>query len=327
MIEKEKHLIIIAVLILFGAQIIKAQTDSIELNRTDVRQYITQRFPQTRTILLQAGTTLPCDYNIVNSTGYRQEGRLQNHTKLQANINLPVFHIKGFDISTGVSYKYGNWYKKGTASNDYNKHNEYHVVSPQITAGYGTMLFGKYSIFTATAMWDITDRHTEVFDIVLTGTSVIHSSETSTLALGISIFPIHNAFFPVLPIVNYSTMIDKSWMLDCTLPAYVYVRKLLGEKTCVSTGFSLDEEHFYLYPKENMENTCSIYWMKNFIKPKVNIEYRFSKHFHISAEAGYSIPFKGRLYNSKHIFKDKYEIAKYREHPTPYFNISCSYNL
>lgn len=308
-----------------------AQTDSLPLDKQMLaRQIINLNFPRTRNLDIQMETNFPGEYKIkMPKCNYYEKGRIKRFSSVNVNGNFSLFRKGQFSLSGGASYRYR--YMKfenipDPAEDTYHGQQEdFHVFGTNATIGYGTRLFGKNVIFTGTAFCEFSPDGFELWACIATATMVLKSSHNEILSVGVSGFTHHTSIFPVLPVFVYMRRLSPTYVLDCSLPGYCYIRRLLGTQGRFSTGMNFDSDHFYIHPHDNSIGNEDLYFIKTELKLNAMYEYRLGNHLFFTAKAGYTFPFNCKFYDSDRLMRNS--LGKYKEHPNFFLNIGVSYNL
>lgn len=311
---------------------LSAQTDSLSPNKTLLaQQIINLNFPRTRNLNIQMETGFPGNYKIkIPQYGYDEKGAINHYTSVNINGNFSLLRKGKFSVSGGASYSYHNVkFADLSSSTGYIYHGQqedFHVFSPNASIGYGTLLFGKYFIITGTAFCEFSLDGFELWAGIASATMALKSSHDEILSVGILGFTHHTSIFPVLPVFAYMRRLSSTYIFDCSLPGYCYIRRLVGTQGRFSTGVDFTSDHFYIHPSaENDNEAKTLYFIKTELKLNAMYEHRFGKHLFLSAKAGYDFPFLCKFYDSDRLMRNA--LGKYKEHPNLFVNISASYNL
>lgn len=312
--------------------VLSAQTDSISLNKTILaRQLINLNFPRTRNLNIQMETSFPGAYKIkMPEYGYDEKGSIKRFTSVNINGNYSLLRQGKFTLSGGASYSYRN-IKFTDLSTSAEKafhglKEEFHVFGPNATVGYGTQLFGNFVTLTGTAFCEFSPDGFELWAGMATATMVLKNSHNEILSVGISGFIHHTSIFPVLPIFVYMRRLSPIYILDCNLPGYCYIRRLIGQEGRFSTGLDFGSDHFYIHPTEKDSHKAdALYFIKTKLKLNAMYEHKLGKHLFFLVKAGYDFPFNCKFYDSDRLMRNA--LGKYKEHPNFFVNIGFSYNL
>lgn len=322
--------IIITIIALCCHFILSAQTDSVSINKPLLaRHIINLNFPRTRNLNIQMENGFPCNYKIkMPEYDYSEKGTIKHYTSVNVNGNFSLLRKGKFTLSGGVSYSYHNIKFSDifspTGNIRHGQHEDFHVFGPNVTIGYGSLLFGKPIVITGTAFCEFSPSGFELWSSIATATMVLKNSHNEILSIGIS-GTYHISRIPVIPIFVYMRKLSPSYILDCSLPGYCYIRRLVGTQGRFSTGINLNSTHFYIHPSTENNSTETLYFIKAELKLNAMYEHRFGKHLFFNVKAGYDFPFDCKFYNLDRLMRNA--LGKYKEHPSFFVNIGFSYNL
>lgn len=233
---------------------LSAQTDSTALSKPLLaRQLINLNFPRTRNLNIQMETGFPRTYKIrMPEYWYNEKGSIKRFTSVSINGNFSLLGKGKFTVAGGASYSYRNIkfsdFSASTGKAFHGLKEEFHVFGPNATVGYGTQLFGRLVTLTGTAFCELSPDGFELWAGIATATMVLKNSHNEILSVGMSGFIHRTSIFPVLPIFVYMRRLSPIYILDCNLPGYCYIRRLIGLQGRFSTGFDFGSDHFYIHP-------------------------------------------------------------------------------
>jgi hypothetical protein len=277
------------------------------------------------TINTNFDAALNTDYKFKDKGNIYEKGVIRDITQARLHLSVPVLTDKRFRISLGAHYNFHhlNFESKETPTDGLrlNMGSEHHTWSISTNAFFYTKLFNRSIIGNANIMAECSENGFEKITGIIVGVMQIKQTQSTSIGVGLIALVNTTSPFPIFPIFTYSHKFNKRLSVD-VMPPQFHFRYLFSEGNKLSAGMSIDGEHFYVRPQNELLPEVCLY-SKSLMKPELVYERKVGKYLNITMKVGASIVMANRLY-------EKNGSKKYIEISQPvsgFFNIGFSYSI
>jgi len=295
------------------------------------RAIIADKFPATRIIDIQYEQFSNTDYDSEFKRKKLEEGTF-SQKRFRLALNIPIIRKPTWTLSASGRYRFESFDFSNVknVSEDYpsmplTKSKDYHYLSGGINYSKTTKLFGKPFIYNASVIFDGSDEGYERVTGALLATIILKKTERTTIGLGAIAFIDPASQLPALPVFVYEHKFSGSkWILDATLPRYVYMRRELMQNGRISLGTGFEGTNFYTYNNSQPDFASVNSFSQNELKTGFMYEYHISKMFIATLRGGFATIFGGQLTESNK--KQSDDDLMISQGMNMYFNVGFSFN-
>lgn len=295
------------------------------------RAIIADKFPSTRIIDIQYEQFSDTDYDSEFKRKKLEQGTF-SQSRFRVALNVPLIRKPTWTLSVSGRYRFESFDLSNVrnVSEDYpsmplTKSEDYHYLSGSINYSKTTKLFGKPFIYNASVVFDGSDEGYERVTGSLLATIILKKTERTTIGLGAIAFIDPASQFPVLPVFVYEhKFLGSKWILDATLPRYVYMRRELLQNGRISLGTAFEGTNFYTYNNSQPDFASVNSFSQNELKTGFMYEYHISKSLIATLRGGFATIFSGQLTESNKKQDDNDLMVS--QDMNMYFNVGFSFN-
>lgn len=289
----------------------------------DFHSVMAKNFSRYRTINLY--WEMKGSHNYMFKSGGKVLDKTQKrdlHT-IRVSTMLPIIKYRRFSLYAGLQYTSYNFL---TSEPSYIfQQKDYSQYQGGLSASYFTSLFGRPVYLSTDVSLDGWNKGFGMVQGRFVAAMIFAREENTRFSVGMAGMTLGKV--PVVLSLSYwHRFTNPNWSVDINLPSQLYLRYQIKSQR-VSIGGQMATDNFYLHTSiPELPSVC--YYSEFAIKPEILYEYIISKHFYISARAGFSVPVKGALYTkSRKEIKFSGEEVKQDRSMIPFFHVGLSYSL
>jgi hypothetical protein len=315
----------LSAIIIFTHFVTYAQNDSIV---SAAGKAITDRFPSTRTFDVQYSQFTPTDYYSELFGDAYEKGHIQNHYRLKASVNFPLWRYKKLVLTNSFRYKYEAF----ESSEVYDPNNilvnrpkqDFHYFAESIGATYFSTLFKKPVIYSVAGTVDGNEMNIQRIKGLASAIIVLKRTENTTITVGVVGLLDRSAIIPIAPVFTYQHNFRSGWQLDFIMPKSLLMRKDILKNGRLAIGTELNSESFYLeLPGLNPHATYEYNQLE--INSGLSFEYHLNRNLILSFKTGFNNVLDSKITESGKKTNDY--ILDTKQDPQFYVNLGFSYNI
>ena len=318
---------LISVLVLLSPIVIYAQTsqDSVQLEKS---QNINRKFPYASLADVQYTFYTPTKIKTKLVGNDYLEANIRNQQLLTTSLNLPLLMTKKFFIINSFRYEH-------ETMNFENVDSAYQSVIPNLSKAeqsnlyiddvnfiYFGKIFNRNLMCNFSSTFDFSSRGLERTVEKLTVSVGLKQTKRTSISLGFIGNTDPTTTQHIVPLISISHWLDNKWLVDCFVPAYVYIRRVFDNNSRLSFGLDMTNGGVsFVHPE--IPTVSSFTFQRGRVELAAKYQKLIGAGLTLSSKIGYSLNLDDKVMetNSSDI------LMKIKQQPNFSLNIGLSYNF
>lgn len=317
----------IFLLVFFTPKLLSAQTiqDSVQLKKS---QEINRKFPHISLVDVQYTFYTPTKIKTKLIDNDYLNANIRNQQLLTTSVNIPLLLTKKFYIVNSFRYEHETMGFENVDSAyqsifpNLSKAEQSNLYVDDINFIYSGKIFNRKLMCSFSSSFDFSSHGLERSVQKLTVSVGLKQTSRTSIALGLIGNTDPGRTQHIVPLISVSHWMDSKWLIDCFIPAYMYVRRVFDDNSRLSFGLDLTNGGVsFVHPE--IPTVSSYTFQRGRMELAANYQKIIGSGLTLSSKIGYSLSLDDKVMEAK----STDVLMKIKQQPNFSLNIGLSYNF